>query len=558
MLVGFTGIKSNQTAVDTVGDNIANVNTTAFKNQRTLFETLLYQTISEGQGPSGTSGGTLPRQVGRGSTVAAIQRNFGQGSIESTGVAQDVALDGRGFFVIADPSGGQAFTRDGAFRLNANQTLLAANGAPVLGFLPDESGQIQRGTLSSLVIPIGTEMQAIATTNIVMDGALNAADDVATTGQVISSQALVTTSGAAASATTRLTDLVDKNGTPLFATDDVVTIKARKGDIDVPKFDFVVGTTGSTLGDFAAFLETKLGVFVDSTTDPDASVLVGGASDTVPGSLVVGSNRGAVNAIHLAPGSIVNTTTGATPFTFTTRSEAIGKGVTTSFTVNDSLGAPVDFRLRLALESKTTENTTWRFYAESTDDTDLSPIIGTGTIMFDQNGQFVSATGTDISIDRAGLGAMTPLAPSLDFSGLTGLAGPGGESQIIMASEDGAPAGVLVNYEIDSDGVITGAFDNEREAVLGQLAVATFVNNEGLIARSENTFVPGPNSGDANIGVANEGVAGQVVAGALEQSNVELVREFINLISASTGISASSRVVRASDDLLQELLLLAR
>ena len=77
MLVGFTGINSNSIAVDTVGDNLANLTTTAFKGQRTLFETLLYRTVSEGAGPSDTSGGTLPRQTGYGSTIGSIQRNFG-------------------------------------------------------------------------------------------------------------------------------------------------------------------------------------------------------------------------------------------------------------------------------------------------------------------------------------------------------------------------------------------------------------------------------------------------------------------------------------------------
>ena len=90
------------------------------------------------------------------------------------------------------------------------------------------------------------------------------------------------------------------------------------------------------------------------------------------------------------------------------------------------------------------------------------------------------------------------------------------------------------------------------------MALATFINDEGLVAQNKNIFLPGPDSGDPVVGAPRTGTAGAVIAGALEQSNVEIAREFIGLITASTGISAASRVVRTADDLLQQLLLLAR
>src|SRR3990172_5606106 len=94
MFTGFTGINSNSVSVDTVGDNLANLNTPAFKSQRTLFETLLCRTVREGEGPSETGGGTLPFQIGTGSQVAAIQRDFRQGGLESTGFQSDLGVDG--------------------------------------------------------------------------------------------------------------------------------------------------------------------------------------------------------------------------------------------------------------------------------------------------------------------------------------------------------------------------------------------------------------------------------------------------------------------------------
>lgn len=559
MLVGFTGINSNSVAIDTVGDNLANLNTTAFKGQRTLFETLLYRTISEGEAPDDDSGGTLPRQIGYGSTVGSIQRSFEQGALDSTGFPSDLAIDGDGLFILEAGSGDRVYTRDGSFRLDANQTLVSAGGAHVQVFSADESGTITEGTLSSLVIPLGTASQAIATTEVVMDGRLDSGTTVASDGAVAASQALMTSSDTPATSSTSLIDLVDANGVPLFSDGDVLTISGTKGRITTPESTFVVGTTGGAVGDLAGFLESVLGIQADGAAGDGTGVTVSDGTDFPAGTLVVRSNPGEINAVELDSASITNTTGPVTsPFSFSTVTPATGGGVTTSFNVFDSLGNPVDVRLRLSLESKSETGVTWRFYAESIDDSDLSPILGTGTIAFDANGQFVGATGTELTIDRGGVGSASPLAFTLDLSGLTGLAAPDGSSELIMASQDGAPAGILTGYSIDADGVVTGTYSNQQTQVFGQVALATFANEEGLIALSENTFTFGPNSGDASIVAPQTEGAGAIRSAALEQSNVEIAREFINLITASTGISSASRVVRVADELLEELLLLAQ
>lgn len=560
MLVGFTGIKSNSVGVDTVGDNLANVNTTAFKGQRTLFETLLYRTISEGEGLSSTSGGTLPRQIGSGSGVAAIQRNHGQGSIESTGFESDLAIEGDGFFILPGSNGQQVYTRDGAFHLDATQTLVSTSGMPLQVFAADSAGTIDTSTLSDLAIPLGTASEAVATTEVIMDGQLDAGAGVASAAAVVQSAPLLTAGGTAATASTALTNLVDANGLPLFADEDVLKINGSRGGISLSEAEFVVGTTGSTLGDFAGHLEQALGINPDPATGGTPGVTIGDGTAGPAGALVITSNLGAVNAVDLDASSITNTTGVVTsPFSFATTTPAAGgDALTTTFPVYDSLGNAVDVRLRAVMESQSDTGTVWRFYAESEGDTSTSPVLGSGTITFDVNGQFVAATGTDLQIDRDGIGATTPVTFALDFSGLTGLAGADGESTLFMASEDGAPPGIMVGYEIDSEGIVTASFSNQQSRVLGQVALAKFANNEGLIALSENTFTVGPDSGAPTIVAPRTNAAGAVVSRALEQSNVEIAREFINLIAAQTGISSASRVVRVADDLLQELLLLAR
>ena len=559
MMVGFTGIQSNTTTVDTVGNNIANANTTAFKGERTLFETLGYQTISEGEPPGDTTGGTLPEQLGHGVTVSAIQHDFRQGSIEGTGFPSDLAIDGNGMFILNDATGAPVYTRDGALRLDSGNTLVSTSGYPIQVFPADENGEISTASLTNLVVPLGDASEAVATSEVIMDGRLDANAEMATAGAVVTSQALRTSGGAAATETTPLASLVDTSGVSLFAEGDTLTINAKKGDVAIEESTFVVGTTGSTVGDLAAHLESVLGINTDPTTGGTPGITVSAGPDPAAGTLVIQSNVGDVHAIDLTSSSIINTNGLVTaPLTFTTTSSATGEGETTSFNVYDSLGNQVDVRLRAVLESRSDNGTTWRFFAESNDDSGLGTSIGTGTITFDPNGQFLAATGTDLVIDRSDTGAATPLALSLDFSSLTGLASPDGSSDLIMDSQDGVGAGILTGYEIDDEGIVTGTFDNQRTRVYGQVALATFVNEEGLIALGENNYAQGVNSGDPTILAPRTQNAGSIVSSSLEQSNVEIAREFVNLITASTGVSSAGRVVRVADDLLQQLLLLAR
>jgi flagellar hook protein FlgE len=419
MLVGFTGIKSNQFMIDAVGDNVANVNTTAFKNQRALFETVFYRTIDAGSGPDAATnnGGTNPVEVGLGSRLAALQRSFEQGSIQGTGLKSDVAVDGAGFFILENADGGQLYTRDGALQLDENNDLVSSAGLLVQGFAADESGEIIAGTLSNLRIPLGTESQAVATTTAEIEGNLDAAAELAATAAVTQTDPLQTASGPATGAT-QLTALVDDDGQALFAAGDVIALRnIQKGGVDLPQRQFVVGTDGSSLSDFAAFIEQLAAI---DTTTPTPAGQTPGVTIDATGALVITANAGEANAISIDPSDIRNETSGKLPFAFAA-TPATGAGLTTAFTVFDSLGNPVEVRLRLAMEARDDSGTTWRFFAESIDDSDASPLLGTGTLSFDQDGRLVASTGTTLNIDLASNGGASPLAVTLDVNGVTGL-----------------------------------------------------------------------------------------------------------------------------------------
>lgn len=559
MFTGLTGMHSNQFKIDTIGDNIANVNTTAFKSSRATFENQFAITLSNGTGPSETSGGTNPMQVGLGSQPSAVQRNFGTGALETTGVPTDMAIEGRGFFILDTPDQ-RAFTRDGTFRLNANNQLVSADGFHVLGYGVNNDFQIEAGQLTRLSIPIGTLSAARQTREANFDGNLNANGVLATQGTILHSQAFVDGSGSPVTANTLMTEMIDPAapGSSLFAEGDVLTItNAKKGDRQLPEVQFEV-TAGATLGDFLTRLQSSLGINTDDALDGEPGIRI---SDTDPpgaGVIIVEGNAGQANALQLELAAILSSNEAhPTPFRFTETQEAIGESVFTSFIVYDSLGTPVQVNLTLVLDNKSNTGNTWRFFAESFDDTDLSPVLGdTGTVRFDTDGEVTTVTNNQLLIDRANTGSVTPMQFTLDFSEVTGLTTR--TSTLVMTSQDGFSAGTLTNFAIGKNGVINGTFSNGLTRDLGQITLATFTNQEGLIGGVNNLFYTGPNSGEPVITAPGTLGAGQVLGGALELSNVDLTREFIGLITASTGFSAAGRVISTSNDLLNELLLIAR
>jgi flagellar hook protein FlgE len=157
-----------------------------------------------------------------------------------------------------------------------------------------------------------------------------------------------------------------------------------------------------------------------------------------------------------------------------------------------------------------------------------------------------------VNIDRQNTGAQSPLKINYNFGSVTSLATS--SSSLTLNSQDGFAVGTLTQYSIGQDGTITGTFSNGQTKTLGQVALATFANESGLVSQGSNQFIAGPNSGTATISAPTTGGTGTITSGALELSNVDLSREFTNLIVASTGFSAASKVISSSNQLLNELL----
>jgi flagellar hook protein FlgE len=565
MYTSLSGLNASQQKLDVIGNNIANVNTLAYKSSRAIFQTQLSQTISGGTPPNATSGGTNPLQIGLGAGTGSIQKDMSDGSIETTGVNSDIAIQGSGFFVLQDMGGNTVYSRDGAFQLDANQNLVNTSGAYVMGYPIDDRFNLLTGNTSSINIPLGQLSVAQATKNVSFTGNLSSASTVATVPGYSTSEALVdTTSGNPAAGATLLTNLATavKPGINVLAVGDVITLDASNGQGKMAPATFTVTAaatgnvdSGSTVAEYMEWLQAHMSVDPTAPQNPPAGASIANGQITLTGNLGLDN----LPAISITSSGAVQT-----PFIWTstipdsdpnTPGDDIGSGISTSFIAYDSLGTPVNVNLTFAMIEKGDGINTWRFYAESPDDSDASNFLGTGTISFDDPGNFLEATGNTVTLNRAGTGATDPITLTLDFSQLNGLYGDNGVSR---QTQDGCSAGTLNNYSIAGDGTVIGSFSNGMSKPLGQIVVADFSNPAGLIAQKNNTYIAGPNSGEGNIVTPGANGTGTLIGGALELSNVDITEQFINMVSASTAFSAAGKVITTSQELLKELMNIVR
>ncbi len=576
---GLTGLAANSRAIEVVGNNIANANTTAFKSSSVSFSNMFGRTLSSGTPPGTSTGGTNPSQVGFGVQVAGTQRHMGGGAISPTGDARDMGIDGNGFFIV-EKAGEVGYTRAGGFRQNAAGELAMVTGERLLGYTVDRDYNILRDEMVGMSIPLGELRIAEATTYSQVTGNLNGAGIVSTRGSEVRlgssstagfgliAGATVPPTGTNVLQTSSLLIEIESpaapgSGLPLFAAGQSIELRgAQRNGATLPTAEFGIDST-TTVQDFLDFLTRSLGLHDIGGTNPDGQT-PGVSVDPATGVLTVIGNTGQVNALQIDAADLrlleADGTLAGTPFIPTTVQDADGESERTAFIVYDSLGLPVQVEMSMVLESRGDLGTTWRYYVESRDNAGDDVRVTSGSISFNTEGRLLTTTPIAVTIDRSGTGATPALTFEIDLqdeSGeVTALADT--TSAIAAAYRDGSPIGTLADFGIGADGVVTGVFTNGLTRTLGQIALATFRNAEGLVDLGNNIYATGANSGPAVEGAPGELGAGAIVSGALELSNVDLGQEFITMITASTGYSASSRLLRTADDLIQQLLLIGR
>ena len=293
-------------------------------------------------------------------------------------------------------------------------------------------------------------------------------------------------------------------------------------------------------------------------TTADGSVLQGWTAD---GSGVVDPNAAAGDLTMPVGQTIAPTITSTIQVGGNLPADApLNTEIVSSITVYDKQGTPID----LSFTYERTANNEWSVTATMPHNTTGAPVtVGTATLTWDP-------TATPPAFNPAPALTITPTVDTGQFAGNTiavdfGSAGDpnalqqfSGAASVSALSQNGSALGSLQSFTIGQDGTVTGVFSNGRTRAIGQIALAGFSNPVGLEKVGDSLYRATVNSGLAQVGVAGSGGRGTLSGSTLEMSNVDLAQEFTNLIVAQRGFQANSRVITASDELLQDLVNLKR
>jgi flagellar hook protein FlgE len=356
----------------------------------------------------------------------------------------------------------------------------------------------------------------------------------------------------------------------LFA-DGTLTFAGRKGGRTLADSEFTVDGSTTVL-DLLNFMEDAMGIQTPPGSDPlnpipqsETASGVGinpGGSVTADGRIKLVGNNGVENAIDIGLGGLQLTTASGTEninLSFGSAQAAVGESAVSDFIVYDSLGIPLNVRVTAVLQERTNTSTTYRWFADSPDNDPASGsqiAVGSGLIRFDGEGKLTAVTDSTVSIERRNVASESPLEFELDFSQLSGLAAD--NATLSASRQDGSPPGTLSSYIIGEDGRVRGVFSNGVTRDLAQIRLVRFANPAGLEQRGQNLFAAGVNSGLPIEGDPNQQGIGQIIAGAVELSNTDIGKNLIDLILASTAYRGNTRVIDASQRLLEELLNLRR
>ncbi|MCL2304986.1 MAG: flagellar hook-basal body complex protein [Planctomycetaceae bacterium] len=327
-------------------------------------------------------------------------------------------------------------------------------------------------------------------------------------------------------------------------------------------------TEQTTVAEYLRFLEQSLGLRTGNSDSipPDQGAFGQLINDGKPGaeikngSIFILGNSGTKNAIDVDAGDFkLRTTSGvkAVGIDYGAIQQATGESLSMTMEVYDSLGTPVNVKMTLVLQEKTDTETIYRWYADSNDNQPLvgNEIgLGTGLIRFDSHGKYIDATNTNITVQRTDLASKSPMNFSFDMALSSVAALSTTKPDMTMKSQDGAGAGILIDFTIGTDGVIHGIFSSNVVRPLGQVLLATFINDEGLVRQGDNLFREGLASGHAKIGVPGTGTAGVIRGNSIELSNTNIGRELIDMILASTMYQANAKIITTTNVMMDALL----
>ena len=523
---GYAGTAAHQARMDVLANNLANANTVAFKESRTAFRDAFYETLRAGTSASSGGGGQNAIQLGSGVSVAAVETVQTQGALESTSSPTDAAVNGAGFFIVSDGSRNY-YTRDGGFFVDANnQLVMAATGLKVQGYMATNGVVDTQSGMTDIVVDVGSAVPAAATQMVHYSGNLdaNAAMPAATQSVVYGGNL---DSGAATGATQVAPMTVYDSLGDAHTITVTFTKLAAANQWTWAAADGMGDTAGPTTITFDGSGNLPAG-----TSGTLSMVIAGGATTPQPVTL-------AFDAVTQLTGTSTAAATSqdglAPPTDPATR--------VTTVVVYDSLGLEHTVTVTF---TKTVLPNEWTWQAAD----EIGNTAGPTTITFDSSGNLPAGTTGTLSMALTN-GAASPQAVTLNLSAMTQM---GGETTADAGSQDGCAAAVIQSVSIESNGIVTGNLSDGRTLDLAQIALAKFANPAGLDRSGENLYGLSDASGLAVVGLPNTGGRGDVQGQALEQSNVDMTKSFVDIIITQRGFQASTRVLAAANQLLQDVI----
>ncbi len=589
MYAGVAGLKTHQTRMDVIGNNIANVNTVAYKSQSMTFAELMYQTTQKASGPNAQTGtgGVNARQIGLGVKTSAINTNIsGQGATQTTNNPFDIMITGDAFFIV---NNGQEnfFTRDGSFYVDAVGNLaMTSNGYNVMGWqVNKETMTIQQDTVSPLRImsPENMTNPPEATTLGYMSGILDKNDTnvTSTSGKNINLQ-LYDDLGYSYTARLNLKSTDDEG---VYALQLNNILDQNNEPIELPAgmtFQSLLNGGQMTTVNREGSVRLKQGYKIDGTDIKDGANQVVGTVDTTKLGLTVDKTNGTVAITATEDATILEARQQLAEAYGVDTFEDLNKKFISGQTDPADPDTAYNYSLLYVLVSQDTNVTTDTGY-DVTDLTNVGDItynreqIQGSIINFDPTtGIFSGVDGqpnvTTFNLNLASIPTplQTPDGPSrfenitVDLSATTmynnnGASTIGATSGNPQGLGTGRKLGEMIGVSIQTDGMIYATYDNGQTQLLGQIAVAEFANASGLEKQGDNLYSATLNSGEFDgIGVNITANGGYMNTGVLEMSNVDLSAEFTEMITTQRGFQANSRIITVSDTMLEELVNLKR
>ena len=547
MYSAVSGLKTHQTRMDVIGNNIANVNTVAFKSSSVTFSDILYQTTSNASGANATTGtgGVNAKQIGLGTTAAATKVSItSAGASETTGNPFDIRLTDKNstnFFIVNNGSE-NVFTRSGSFYVDGSGNLcMSSTGYTVMGWQVDETtGEIRKDTVSALRIMQEKNLTSApeATTQATIAGVLDENDtDVKNdAGRVMNlnfydnlgyqytAKFAIKSTGTDGKYTVELTSVLDSNNQ---------NITANLSKQDMAQI-FGKYNADAKLGEYVLTKDYKYdsasNSYINKTTGE--KFLINKATDN--STTFVGENGSKVSITEIFSGitttianNIKNGTNNYKVKLDTTTGQATVTGEQTSYD----------------LEFDTSSGKFKSIGGENPSVMLNRGALSSGLINNNRNFQNITVDFSQcLNYENGGKSTIGADAGATD--GKTG---------------KGRKLGAMTGIFIDTSGRIYGTYDNGNTELLGQIAVAQFSNASGLEKVGESCYRTTLNSGEFDgIGVEISADGSSMTTGELEMSNVDLSSEFTSMITTQRGFQANSRVITTSDTLLEELVNLKR